>query len=314
MKLSDEVREDRAQKAAELHDRGVGQKRIAAEIGCTSKDVPGYLALTGRRPRVSSSALSSREGKCSVRAFVARYGYADLAVAKWIQEGRLPAELVDGPNGVRCWLIDMAWVEAQPACTQPGCDDPGLGLLGGCIRHERYLERRGKPRPGAVREKIAAGSTPRSLEFRTRVSEAQTQRWSSEEGLAEKAKLSDHMHHAWNVGASPITELFDAARDDRLPIPIPSTTRQDRGRRWGGHTPAGPGAKRGAPLKYGDRSEDEVLAKLQSVCVANPRLGIRPAAERVGLTKSQLEYLLTRRQLKLDDLRSGVLKIFPLAS
>jgi len=111
--------------------------------------------------------------------------------------------------------------------------------------------------------------------------------WTSEESANHRSQLADAWRLHWERVTGPVDVMVMSKRRDHYK----PTTRKVLGQRKGGHTAPKGDVRRGAKRKYGERTRADVVAELNIAVRKNPNLGLRPLAERVGLTRRQLEYL-----------------------
>lgn len=162
-RVSEREHAARACRAAALKARGVSNRAIARELGCSIAYVPGYLDRAGA-PRGYSThdfgpAGEVAGGRLSLVRASKRFGLALPVLRDAAKAGRVRCTIFEGVGGGCAYLFNEAELEADlavlPKCNFDGCERRVLGNSGGCEEHGHVLATRGRKWPSWFGYKVS---------------------------------------------------------------------------------------------------------------------------------------------------------------
>jgi hypothetical protein len=248
---------DERARARELRERGLSTVAIGRELGRSPSTIRRWLLAVG----VDTSSVGLRGGRISASEAERRFGVDRHTLVQAVDAGRVRGERIVRGRGVE-YLFDPAELERDlvSVCASEGCGRRALGASGGCEHHGHLFlgaRARGVQRPD-IGPKISA----------------------AKRGV-DRPDARDRLRAAWaESGGSAFTRGWAKWRGGRV------------AQRWLGRWSGNLGGR--PSLADTDADFAAKAAKAVELRRANPRLGAREIAKRIGLSHWKVRELLSQ--------------------
>jgi AraC-like DNA-binding protein len=252
--------EDDRARARALRELGMSTVAIGRELGRSSSTIRRWLREMG----IDTSVAALRSGRISATEAARRFDVDRHTLIQALAGGRVRGERISRGRGGNECLFYPAELEhdlnALTACVYEGCGRRALGASGGCEHHGHVLRggrARGVPRPD-IGPKISAAKQGR-----------------------ERPDARERLRSAWaQPEGSAFTKGWAKWRGGRV------------AQRWLGRWSGNLGGR--PTLAATDADFADKAAKAIELRRANPRLGAREIAKRVGLSRWKVRELLSQ--------------------